>query len=1770
MATKFKLGRFLIRGLICFTLFMGGKAFGQVKQQTMAQIQKLIAEKKSRTPAERKISSQLLQATKEAVSQPMTAGVLLKPANVHADASGNLEVDINATVTKALLAEIKNAGGKVMFSSAKFHSIRAKVNLSAVKNIAGYSGVRFIKPAAIGHTVGGNAPVSLMPANGSGGLAGSLHPKQHLRRPAADQRAASVRQQLKKYMLTLGTGAVNSEGDHTMGADSARAKYGYEGEGIRIGVMSSSFNALGGAAADITSGDLPGPGNPLGNTTPVTVLQDDLSSGSSDEGRAMLQIVHDIAPKAQLFFATANGGDANFASNILALRGAPNNCDIIIDDESYFDEPGFQDGLVAQAVNEVTANGALYFSSAGNAGSLLMNFASVWQGDFNDEGLPGVMIGDKTGTIHNFGTIAAPEIGDSVINVGQEYVLNWSDPLGASANDYDLFVVDGDGNIIAASTNTQDGTQDPIEDIIPSGFAPGYQVVVFKDASAQARAFRIILGLDGSGQGFKYGTTGQTFGHSGAVNAYCVAATPALAAYPGVFTSASQVEYFSSDGPRRIFFNADSTPVTPGNFLFGTNGGVDRQKPDITAPDGVSTNVHGTPNFTSFYGTSAAAPHAGAVAALLKSAKPSLTPAQIRSILTSTALDIEAPGYDINSGYGIVQAYKAMQQVNPAPLPSLVAGQVTAAEGSFSNHNGVLDPGEDATLVVQLINPSMANADSINAVLTTSTPGITIVQGSAPYGNIVKGGSATNAGTPFSFVISPSVPCGTAINFFITGTLSGGAVSPQGSAFTVLVGKPTGLTIKSQLGATTPAGAGYTVVSGQQTGRLSRGTVASSCASPIPADTLATAVGARQFDAYTFVNSSPIDQCINVTVTSANGFNIYTASYNNAGFVPSNPALNFVADPGQSATTMQYSFTAPAGKKYTIVVHDVPVLTSASGSAYTLSLSYGVCSVAPACTPVKLANTAIAGGATGKHYSQVLPATGGSGVYAYSITGSLPAGLSFSGDSLFGKPTQAGRFPIVVTVNDVAGCPSATQQDTLVISGDMAASVIPFAGTPQSTPAHQIFADSLKAKVLDASSKPLAGVNVVFTTPLSGATCSFNGGSDTVVVVTDNTGNAAVAVTANGQPGSYQVSAAVNGVAASAQFSLTNTCMATVVTNSADSGIGTLRYIVANACPDATVTFAPGINKITLTSGDVIITQGISINGPGATSLTISGGGNSRDFTITPANDSAIVNISGMTISDGVPQDTAASGGGGMLIYSGKVYINNCVISNNDATQAINAEGGGIDNQGAVLTVNNSSVVGNVAYFDGGGLALDGGSATINNSTISGNSAVQTSTDPSEGGWGGGIITAQALSVNNCTIYGNTAQDGGNLMGYFYNTTFTAALRNTIVAGGSITAGVTGLGPDIYGQGFVSSGFNLVQDTSTGAIPAFAPSDIIGTNPGLLPLANYGGTTPTLLPMPNAPVVNKGDLLLTTAQFDQRGYTRVAAARADIGSVEANYTTTAVAGTPQSAAVKTMFAAQLQAKITETSLPVSGITVMFNAPVTGAAGSFASDSSTATAVTGSGGIAAAPAFTANDTTGSYTVTAAIGGPFANAAFALTNSQALAVEFGRITADATNCTVQISWQTLTSEAGETFTVERSANGADFTPLYTVAGHANSTAVQTYNYSDVAPAAGTNFYRVKETNADGQVVYSHAAIAVNTCTGGTITAYPNPVHTTLTLVMPGTEQQDVNIYDASGRLVARYASVTGMLNINAATWAGGTYTVTVIKNEKLVYSLKIIKY
>src|SRR5205814_2302830 len=169
----------------------------------------------------------------------------------------------------------------------------------------------------------------------------------------------------------------------------------------------------------------------------------------------------DLAPGAQLFFSTAGNSTAEFAQNILDLRAA--GCDIIVDDVIFpLNEAPFQDNAVARAVNTVTTDGALYFSSAGNQGNKAHGTSGTWEGDFLDGGAAGSPVNGKPGRLHDFGGVTY----NTTVGVSAICLLFWSDPLGGSAvgggstNDYDFFILDASGaTVLGASTTVQNGTQ---------------------------------------------------------------------------------------------------------------------------------------------------------------------------------------------------------------------------------------------------------------------------------------------------------------------------------------------------------------------------------------------------------------------------------------------------------------------------------------------------------------------------------------------------------------------------------------------------------------------------------------------------------------------------------------------------------------------------------------------------------------------------------------------------------------------------------------------------------------------------------------------------------------------------------------------------------------------------------------------------------------------------------------------------------------------------------------------------------------------------------------------------------------------------------------------------------------------------------------------------------------------------------------------------------------------------------------------------------------
>jgi subtilisin-like proprotein convertase family protein len=217
---------------------------------------------------------------------------------------------------------------------------------------------------------------------------------------------------------------------------------------------------------------------------------------------------------------------------------------------------------------------------------------------------------------------------------------------------------------------------------------------------------------------------------------------------------------------------------------FASNAGISRAKPDIAAADGVATTLPGDSGLNPFFGTSAAAPHAAAIAALVKSALPSLTPDRIRTAILTGALDIEAAGADRDSGRGIVSTMNTLLRAGARPAAYFEPGPVTVLP-IFSD--AVL-PGGSAQLNADIINNGGAAANAVSALLTSPSPWVFITQPYSAYGNAsAEGGTASNAAR-YAFVVSPQVPCGEQLPFTLSVTYAG-ATTPFELAFTVSTGR---------------------------------------------------------------------------------------------------------------------------------------------------------------------------------------------------------------------------------------------------------------------------------------------------------------------------------------------------------------------------------------------------------------------------------------------------------------------------------------------------------------------------------------------------------------------------------------------------------------------------------------------------------------------------------------------------------------------------------------------------------------------------------------------------------------------------------------------------------------------------------------------------------------------------------------------------------------------------------------------------------------------
>ena len=456
------------------------------------------------------------------------------------------------------------------------------------------------------------------------------------------------------------TGSVNSQGDSIHRCDQARAT-GLTGSGAAVGVIS---DGVAGLAASQATGDLPA----------VTIL----ANSSGDEGTALLEIVHDCAPGAPLLFATGLPSGVAFVNAVNNLRAS--GARIIVDDLGFYAEPFFQDGMIALN-DRAVGNSVLRVSAAGNDRG--RHYAATFS--------PGVFDPQVPGTRHDFGG------GDTLMRftaaggTTASVILQWANPFGAAGDDYDLCIRQPSSALLGCSTSVQDGNDDPIE-VIGLSCPPGpqcagdIQVTRFSGAARPLKLFCLGCTL----QQFAV-ASGSIFGHQGVPEVLAVAAAPA--------NNPAAIEGFSSAGPSTILFPASET----------------RPKPDLTGIDRVSTT---RPGFNPFAGTSAAAPHVAAIAALVLSQTPGLSPAQLRGMLTSTAINLGPAGFDFDSGFGRADALNAL----------VFTGGVFVATGRIDGAPGtqiITGPGPGGASRGPHVKIFRANGVQLGPGFMAYTPGFT-------------------------------------------------------------------------------------------------------------------------------------------------------------------------------------------------------------------------------------------------------------------------------------------------------------------------------------------------------------------------------------------------------------------------------------------------------------------------------------------------------------------------------------------------------------------------------------------------------------------------------------------------------------------------------------------------------------------------------------------------------------------------------------------------------------------------------------------------------------------------------------------------------------------------------------------------------------------------------------------------------------------------------------------------------------------------------------
>jgi len=462
-------------------------------------------------------------------------------------------------------------------------------------------------------------------------------------------------------------GAANNQAEEGQNIDSMQSTFNLNGAGVKIGVVSDSVNSVRLGLADSTaSGDLPPPSD-------IDVIDD--TRGGDDEGRAMLELIHDLAPKASLAFSTIGSSQLTFANNIYRLYEA--GCDVIVDDFGFNGEPIFQEGVINQAITNVTSKGVVYASAAGNANSAGYQTVTNWV-----IGTDGRRFMDWDPDPNHVDTRMSVDFSQS-----GSLIFQWDNPynglVGAPTTDLDFQVIEPTtGIVVAQGVDANFFTGVPQELVgVPAG---NYELEVWVNDTMDAAELPRRIGflsqqLTDSFRDVEYKPKSYStiLGHAGGLDTLSVAAVPFWES-PAYDDNFIESEDFTSFGPTTLLFKMDGTRRAHPLVV---------AKPDLSGVDNVNTSFFGedvgndpdkSPNFA---GTSAAATNVAATAALLiqlaRNQSVAYDASTIKNALIMSAkmhpTNGAKPGeWDRRGGYGLVDGVDAARILLPdTPSPEI-------------------------------------------------------------------------------------------------------------------------------------------------------------------------------------------------------------------------------------------------------------------------------------------------------------------------------------------------------------------------------------------------------------------------------------------------------------------------------------------------------------------------------------------------------------------------------------------------------------------------------------------------------------------------------------------------------------------------------------------------------------------------------------------------------------------------------------------------------------------------------------------------------------------------------------------------------------------------------------------------------------------------------------------------------------------------------------------------------------------------------------------